>query len=188
VLAAGGASRMGQPKQTLLWRGEALVSHVTRLANQAGLDPIIVVTGFGSDGVQQAVKDMPAVCIHNPNWENGQSTSVIAGLQAVQKKCGAAIFLLSDQPNIPVELVRSLVEAHAQNLSSIIAPIIDGQRANPVLFDRSIFPELLMLRGDVGGRAIFSRHRVKWFPWHDPAALFDIDSPEDYERLLKSSI
>jgi molybdenum cofactor cytidylyltransferase len=185
VLAAGKASRMGQPKQTLTWRGEALVRHATRIAISAGLSPVVVVTGFAAEAVSAAVADLPVICTHNPHWDHGQSTSVIAGIQALPKASAGAIFLLADQPTIPVNLVHSLVETHARTLGAITAPLIDGQRANPVLFDRHVFPELLELSGDVGGRAIFSRHRVTWLPWHDDLPLFDIDSPEDYARLCK---
>ena len=62
---------------------------------------------------------------------------------------------------------------------------MDGQRANPVLFDRNTFADLLQLQGDIGGRALFSRYPVAWLEWHDPAVLQDIDTPEDYRRLLQ---
>jgi molybdenum cofactor cytidylyltransferase len=186
VLAAGGAQRMGKPKQTLPWRGEALVRHTARLALAANLSPVVVVTGFVAEQVQAALHDLPVTCVRNPSWEAGQSTSLIAGLRALPPESGAAIFLLADQPTVSASLVRGLVEAHARTLAPIIAPMVDGQRANPVLFDRKVFPELLALRGDVGGRAIFSRQPVQWLPWHDQAPLFDIDSPEDYQRLLSN--
>ena len=184
ILAAGGASRMGSPKQTLLWRGETLVRHTAKLALAAGLTPVIVVSGYAADEVRTTLRDLPVRCVLNPNWEIGQSTSVITGLETLPEECGAAIFLLADQPRVPVRLVRSLVEAHSRELSPIIAPMIDGQRANPVLFDREVFADLLRLRGDVGGRGVFAQHNVEWLPWHDPRPLFDIDTPEDYERLL----
>ncbi len=61
----------------------------------------------------------------------------------------------------------------------------DGRRANPVLFDAATFPDLLSLNGDIGGRAVFSKYRATWVPWHDPAILIDVDSPEDYQKLLQ---
>jgi molybdenum cofactor cytidylyltransferase len=185
VLAAGGAKRMGYPKQTLSWRGQPLVRHVARVALSAGLNPVIVVTGAFAGQVEDALEDEKVRITYNPSWQSGQSTSVIAGLNALSKDVGAAIFLLADQPHIPEHLVRSLVEAHARSLAPIVAPLIDGQRANPVLFDRQTFPHLLQLSGDTGGRAIFSRHRVNWLPWHDASPLLDIDTPGDIERLME---
>ena len=67
----------------------------------------------------------------------------------------------------------------------LIVPQIDGQRGNPVLFDRDTFSELKMLAGERGGRALFSRYRKEWVPWHDARMLLDIDTAEDYSRLLK---
>jgi molybdenum cofactor cytidylyltransferase len=79
-----------------------------------------------------------------------------------------------------------MVEAHQSSLSPIIAPQIDGQRGNPVLFDADTFPELLAIEGDVGGRVLFSHHPVEWVLWHDSRVLIDIDSPEDYQIFLRT--
>lgn len=97
---------------------------------------------------------------------------------------GSCIFLLADQPQIPVEVIRALKEKHSQTLSPIIAPLVlEERRANPVLFDKVTFSDLLQLSGDVGGRAIFDKHKVDYLPWHDDILIFDVDTPEDYERL-----
>jgi molybdenum cofactor cytidylyltransferase len=79
--------------------------------------------------------------------------------------------------------VRALIQRHAANLSPIVAPLIDAQRGNPVLFDRSTFPDLLTLEGDTGGRGVFSRYSIDWVEWQDTEALLDIDTDEDYQRL-----
>jgi molybdenum cofactor cytidylyltransferase len=81
-------------------------------------------------------------------------------------------------------VIRALTESHAQEMQSILAPLVlNDRRANPVLFDRVTFPDLLNLKGDVGGRAIFDKHHVEYLPWHDDILLFDVDMPEDYQRL-----
>jgi molybdenum cofactor cytidylyltransferase len=74
---------------------------------------------------------------------------------------------------------------HCGSLAPIIAPLVSGQRSNPVLFDRDTFGDLLALEGDQGGRALFSRYPVQWLPWHDVNLLLDIDTPEDYQRLTE---
>ena len=99
----------------------------------------------------------------------------------------AFLKVLADQPQIPVPLIRALVESHAQGLKPITGPLIDGQRGNPVLFDRITFDDLLSLSGEVGGRKLFSKYSVNWISWLDPAALFDVDTPEDYVNLLEST-
>jgi molybdenum cofactor cytidylyltransferase len=80
-------------------------------------------------------------------------------------------------------VIQALIEEHARTLAPILAPLVAGQRANPVLFDRMTFPDLMALTGDVGGRAIFGKHRVTYLPWHDEALLLDVDTPQDFARL-----
>jgi molybdenum cofactor cytidylyltransferase len=104
-------------------------------------------------------------------------------LRALPDTIGSAVFLLADQPQIPIELVKALNEQHARSLSPIIAPLIDDRRGNPVLFDRVTFADLLSLTGDVGGRAVFAKHPITYVPWHDANVLLDVDTPEDYQRL-----
>jgi molybdenum cofactor cytidylyltransferase len=184
ILAAGGAQRMQQPKQALIWRGQPLVHHVARAALEADLDPVVVVTGSAAGQVEAAVGGLPVQVVNNPDWQTGQSSSVKTGLRALPAQTGAAVFLLADQPQIPAELIARLVETHAATLSPLVAPLVQGQRANPVLMDRATFADLFSLSGDQGGRALFARYPVQWVPWHDPAVLQDIDTPEDYQRLL----
>lgn len=184
LLAAGGSQRFGQPKQLLLWKNEPLVRHVARQALSAGLSPLIVVTGAASEAVGNALQDLPLQLVHNPGWAQGQSSSLRAGVAALPAACGCVTFLLADQPQIPAVLLRALVELHAATLAPLIAPQAGGRRANPALFDRAVFPDLLALEGDQGGRALFSRYPAAWIPWLDDSILLDVDTPEEYERLL----
>jgi molybdenum cofactor cytidylyltransferase len=184
VLAGGEALRFGAPKQLLPWYGRPLVWHAASKAIEAGLRPVTVVTGAYPEQIQAALSDLPVSIIHNPNWNVGQGTSVRAGVKALPKNCGGTVFLLADQPQIPISLLQSLVKVHARRLSAIIAPWTAGRIANPVLFDRDLFPELISLSGEVGGRSLFSKHEVVKVPWEDSTILFDVDTPEDYERLL----
>ncbi|MBI5565535.1 MAG: putative selenium-dependent hydroxylase accessory protein YqeC [Chloroflexi bacterium] len=183
ILAAGASTRMGQPKPLLIWRGEPFIRHVARTALAAGLSPVVIVTGAHDSAIRAAVSDLPVQVIHNAEWAAGQSTSVRAGLNVLPPDIGSAMFLLADQPHIPIELVKTLIDQHAQALAPIVAPLIEDRRGNPVLFDRSTFDALSSLSGDVGGRAVFSKHPVTYVPWHDARLLLDVDTPEDYQRL-----
>ncbi len=183
ILAAGASTRMGQPKPLLLWRGEPFIRHIARTALAAGLLPVVIVAGEYASEVRVAVADLPVTVIHNPDWEAGQSTSVRCGLRALPDTIGSAVFLLADQPHIPIELVKALRDQHVQALSPIVAPLIDDRRGNPVLFDHVTFADLLSLTGDVGGRAVFAKHPIAYVPWHDANLLLDVDTPEDYQRL-----
>jgi len=188
ILAAGESRRFGRPKQLLEWQGKALVWHVARRALQAGLNPVVVVCGAELEQIRLALADLPATAIYNPDWQEGQGSSVRVGAEAVAHSSGAILFLLVDQPQIPATLLRKLVEVHAQSLNPITGPLIDGQRANPVLFDRLTFGDLRSLSGERGGRQLFARYPVEWLPWHDVAALLDVDTPQDYQRLLEMPV
>ncbi|MDO9303033.1 MAG: NTP transferase domain-containing protein, partial [Anaerolineales bacterium] len=215
ILAAGESTRFGAPKQLLDWKGKPFARQVAETALQAGLEPVVVVTGFCAADVESALKGLPVKIAHNPEYTQGQSTSIRAGIQALlppppysgtspksaqnnsqniqiplggfgggRVGVGSAIFLLADQPQIPVDVIRALVESHGQNMQAILAPLVlEDRRANPVLFDRDTFPGLMQLTGDVGGRGIFDKHRVEYLPWHDEILLLDVDKPEDYQRL-----
>lgn len=186
ILAAGASSRMGQSKPLLVWRGQPFIAHVARAALAAELAPVVVVTGARGDEVRAALTDAPVEMVHNPEWAEGQSTSVRAGLRALPPDTSATIFLLADQPQVPRELLRALVEHYLQTRPPIVAPMIDGRRGNPVLFDRGAFADLMSLQGDAGGRQVFARYPVAYVPWLDASLLLDVDTREDYARLLQS--
>ena len=186
ILAAGESKRFGQPKQLLDWHGEPFVRVVAKTALEAGLFPVIVVTGFNANQVEAALQGLPVKIAMNEDWQSGQGTSIRKGVQSLPQETGSAIFLLVDQPQIGTDVIRALVAYHATELYPIVAPLVlNERRANPVLFDRMTFPDLLKLKGDVGGRAIFDKHRVEYLPWHDDRLLLDVDKPEDYQRLVE---
>ena len=165
ILAAGSSSRYGQPKQLLEWKGKSFIRHVTETALRSALEPVVVVTGFQHAEIESQLHDLPVSIAYNADYEQGQSTSIKACIHALPLNAGSAIFLLADQPQIPVEVIRALVEAHASDLQAILAPLVlEEKRANPVLFDRVTFPSLLTLKGDVGGRGIFDKHKVSYLP------------------------
>jgi molybdenum cofactor cytidylyltransferase len=215
ILAAGGSTRFGQPKQLLDWHGQPFVRVVARTALEAGLWPVFVVTGANSSSVEAAIQDLDVHVVHNDDWQHGQGSSIKTGIltflsppssghlpQIQQMKfkskmnetavgvesgwegVGGAIFLLTDQPQVTTSILQALVEKHAEGLQPIVAPMVIDQRANPVLFDRSTFKDLAAIEGDVGGRAIFHKHRVEYLPWHDDRLLLDVDTPEMYQRLI----
>jgi molybdenum cofactor cytidylyltransferase len=93
------------------------------------------------------------------------------------------MFLLSDQPQIPSQLVFQLVERYRQNRNPITAPMVDGQRGNPMLFSRETFSALEKISGDRGGRAVINQFEVDWLDWIDRRILMDVDQEGDYERL-----
>lgn len=186
ILAAGKSSRFGKPKQLLDWKGEPFVRVVARTALRAGLSPVIVVTGAHHQQIEEELKDLDVLIVRNEEWKTGQGSSIKAGVSSVSTECGGAIFLLADQPHMGASIIHALTEKHAEGLHPIVAPMVLDRRANPVLFDRAAFSDLMQIEGDTGGRAIFHKHRVEYLPWHDDGLLLDVDTPEQYERLISN--
>ncbi|MGH2628165.1 MAG: nucleotidyltransferase family protein, partial [Anaerolineales bacterium] len=182
VLAAGGSSRLGRPKQLVPWRGRALVRHAAQTALDAGLTPVAVVTGAGATAVGDELGGQAVEIVYNPRWEAGQSTSVRAGVEAVSGRVEGVCFLLADMPRVPPDLIQRELDTYRRTLCPIVAPWAGGRWANPVLFDRAVFEDLLSLRGDRGGRALFDRYPVLRIEW-DESILLDIDTPGDLEQL-----
>ena len=184
ILAAGGSDRMGRAKQLLPWRGEPLIQHVVRIAIKSDLTPVIVVVGDAGEELKSVLAGQQVDLVDNPGWRLGQSSSLQVGLKKLPPNAGAVVFLLADMPHVTCPLIQALMEKHALTLSPVIAPVVDGQRGNPVLFDRKTFTELEKLKGDKGGKGLFSKYPVTWVEWHDSTILNDVDTEEDYQRLL----
>ncbi len=185
ILAAGGASRYGADKVNLIWRGKSFIENIVSTGLNASLAQIVVII---NNAYSHNINNLPSkniIYLQNNKWEEGQSTSIRLGIQAVASENGGAIFFLGDQPQIPDTLIRELIHRHACTHAPIVAPFVDGRRGNPVLFDKCTFAELAQLKGDVGGRELFKRYPVEYVPWHDASILLDVDTPEDYARLLE---
>ncbi|MEA3341942.1 MAG: HAD-IIA family hydrolase [Chloroflexota bacterium] len=186
ILAAGGATRFGRSKQLLDWVGKPLLTHVTDVTLSAGLDPVIVVLGCRAEDVRASLGERPVRCVMNWRWEEGMSASVQVGLMALLPETEAAIFLQCDQPLVTPDLLRALAGRFEETGRAIIHPTHAGQRGTPVLFARRLFPDLARVSGDEGGRSVIARYpdEVATVEVSDPDTLSDIDTPQDYERLL----
>ncbi len=135
--------------------------------------------------LRMAINKLPVKIVYNDRWSEGQSTSIIRGLGELPDTTRACFFFLSDQPQIPQELVKKVIDRYDDKKSFITAPRVLGRRANPVLFDRATFPELLKLKANAGGRVIFDRYVVDYLDWEDESILIDVDTEESYQQLLR---
>jgi molybdenum cofactor cytidylyltransferase len=186
VLAAGLSARFGATKQVLARKDANITAHCARMALDAGLDPVIVVLGCEAAKVEKALSGMPVRLVRNPEFEAGQSTSIRAGLDALPARTGAALFILADQPLVTSGTMKSIVQAHRRSFAPACVPVFEGQRSNPVLFDKALFGELRELRGDTDGRVLLDKYQdelVNVPPGQ--AVLLDTDTPDDYEKLRK---
>ena len=183
ILAAGGSKRLGRPKQGLKWQGKPFIMHIALQGLAAGLVPLKVVVGAATALVRDAIEDLPVELVENPNWEEGQSTSMCVGLRSLPSNCDGVVFLLGDQPQVSAVLIRKLIEQRALTRAPIIAPRVGNRRGNPVLFGRETFQALYEVRGDTGGRGIFDQFDMAYVPWMDKRLLMDIDDDEDILRM-----
>ncbi len=190
ILAAGGSTRMGQLKQLLPVGGRPMVRRVTEAVCGAELAQVVVVVGAHADAVSQALAGLTVELVENEAWVEGMSTSVRAGLRAVQSEIQAALLVLADQPALTPDLVRTLVARYQATGALIVAPFYQGQRGNPVLFDRALFAELLAIKGDRGGRLLIVSHQeqVERVEINNPAVIMDIDTRQDYERIKAEEV
>ena len=188
VLAAGQATRMGKLKLGMRLGEKSVLRRVMDSALASPVAEVVVVLGHGADELKQ---ELPASerarVVFNPSFAEGQSTSLMAGIQALAPRMQAAILLLGDQPLISPEAIRALIAAFRIRPANLIRSVYRGELAShPVLFSRRLFAELLQVRGDRGGRELLLRHQEEALTVKldlDPPV--DIDTMEDYLALAK---
>lgn len=183
ILGAGSSKRLGYPKQLLNWQGIPFILQVAQNALEAGLKPLIVVTGAYYESIEKVLEHLPVCFAHNPEWASGISSSLKAGLNYLPQQCDSAMFLLSDLPQISPILMRLLIERFTRNRAPITAPKLGNTRGNPVLFSKSTCASLLHVEGDQGGRGVFDKFEIDWLPWIDDRVLLDVDKAEEFINL-----
>lgn len=186
ILAAGTSSRMGRTKQRLPFRGKTMLECVVDSALASVLHRIVVVLGHKSEVLEPLLAKRKVTIIHNPHYEKGQSSSIKIGLQTLTEEVDAALFLLGDQPLVTPEIINLIIAAYEASPGPIVLPVFKEKRGNPVLFSRETFPRLAALKEDCGARPLFEEYaeRLLKVPVSDPAIHFDIDTEDDYRRLL----
>lgn len=190
VLAAGSSTRLGRPKQLLPVQGEPLLRFTLQRILTTSLDVVYVVLGHRADEIAASIADLPVHIVANPNAEQGQSTSVLAGLRAVVPTASNAVMvLLGDQPQVNPSVVNALIARWQEVHTGVVAPRYTDGIGNPIVFDRSVLPELMTLSGDTGARAIVRAHQERGdisLVAVDAPAPRDVDTEADYEALLAS--
>src|SRR6516165_6474065 len=158
MLAAGVSSRMGEPKQLLRLGGKTLLEQVLDNARSAAVDEIVVVLGAGAENIRQQIDLSKTKVVINSSYQQGMGTSLGAGLAALDPAINAVLILLGDQPFVRPPTLDRICEEYRRSHAQIVIPLYKGFRGNPVLLDRSVFPEVRAFSGDVGCRAIFGNY------------------------------
>lgn len=192
VLAAGASSRMGQAKAALPLgtTGETVVARVVRTLLAAGLPDVTVVAGAHIDAVRAAMPafESRARVVEHLEWAQGQLSSLLAGLDAVDDpQLEAILVTLVDVPLVRPQSVAAIVQAWRETRAPIVRPV-DGERhGHPVVFDRSVFADLRGADPNVGAKAVFAKHASRRLDVTitDDGAYVDVDTPADYQRVLR---
>ena len=187
ILAAGKSLRMGFPKLLLPIEGKSLLQHVIDSTLESKVDDVVVVLGAKAAKLKREIKPGKARIIVNTSYAKGQSTSLRAGLQSINPESRAVIILLGDQPFINNTTINALVDKYKESGSPVVAPVYNGKRGNPVLFDRTLIPELLDASGDQGGRKIVEKYADKIATIEIDSAIvgIDIDTWDDYQKMSR---
>jgi len=181
VLAGGSSSRMGRPKQTLLIDGTPMLERILETLRRTKVEQVVVVLGDHSAQVKRGVKFDKEKVVVNREFHEGMSSSLKLGLREVPKEAGAALVVLGDQPFVQPETIDRMLEAYLRSKATVVVPVLRGKRGNPVLLDRRLFPEVEIIRGDVGAKSVVRRHgkEVLEVEVSDEGVLQDLDTPAD---------
>jgi len=188
LLAAGGSTRMGRPKQLMAYEGCALVRRAADVALAAGCSPIVVVTGAAADEVGAALHGVSGLLIeHNSAWAAGMGTSIRAGLARLLRQSPAVdgvIVMLCDQPHVTADHLRRLIVLHGGEVKSIVATYYSEAPGVPCFFAAEWFPALQQLPDEHGAKRVIlsAGDAVATVPL--AAAAVDIDMPDYYQRLI----
>jgi len=186
VLAAGQSTRMGANKLLADFRGRPMIRATVESLLKSAARPVLVVTGHQADEVREALAGLDIVTVDNPDYAQGLSTSLRAGIAALPPDVAGAAVCLGDMPLIEPSIVNRLIAAFNPAEGRVIcAPVHDGRIGNPILWGREFFAEMKSLTGDRGARSLLEAHadQVVEIPVASDSVLTDIDTPDVLERL-----
>lgn len=190
VLAAGVSSRLGEPKQLLSFQHKSLLAITIEAAKSAVKGSVFVILGGNYDLIKDQVKSSGVVLLYNPEWEEGISSAIRMGINAVLKEEEATdgvILTVCDQPYIHHQVLRSLVEKAEASGKSIIASTYAQTWGVPILFSSKYFSELAGLKGQEGAKKLIVQYPDDVAGVAFEQGGIDIDTAEDYSKLLQKS-
>lgn len=188
ILAAGVSQRMGSPKQLLTFHGSSLLRHAVQTALASRCHPVVVVLGAHSARLRDEISDLPLTIVENPLWAEGMGSSIrtgIAALEEISEGAEGTVLMLCDQPFVSSQTLDSLIFVYEESQSLAVASEYAGSLGAPALFSRELFAELASLNSAEGAKQILKRHEQNVIRLPVPEAVWDVDTPADYERLIQ---
>jgi molybdenum cofactor cytidylyltransferase len=184
ILAAGNSSRLGSPKQLVEFEGKTLIERITETALSIS-EVVLVVLGGNSEQILPKLErfEDSISTVFNPDWQEGMGTSIRFGVEHLTEKSDLILILLSDQPFISKVLLQNMLQTYANLQNPIITCVYNNTLGVPILFDKSIFPELLELSGNKGAKSFLHLYKDKISTIDFPEGIIDIDTIEDVEKL-----
>jgi molybdenum cofactor cytidylyltransferase len=186
ILAAGASSRLGSPKQLLVYSGTTLLQHSIDVAQASNVGSVVVVLGANADLINDELKNSTVKIVVNPEWNEGMASTIRCGLQTLVEfypEVEAVVLMVADQPFVTAELLNNLMELHRKEQNSIVASKYGTTFGTPVLFSKRYFPELLELTGDVGAKSLVRKYMNEAAFVSFPKGDIDIDTEEDYKKV-----
>jgi molybdenum cofactor cytidylyltransferase len=185
ILAAGGSTRMGRPKQLLPWRDRTLLRHACETALCTPCRPIVVVLGCESEACRRELGELPVVVATNIRWREGMGTSIATGaaaLQRIRPHVPGVLFMLIDQPDVEAPFLNTLLRQWDENRDGIVATRYPEGGGVPAIFPPADFAELLALDSDRGARSLIARDESRVALVPPGKKLADLDTAEAYEE------
>ena len=186
ILAAGNSSRLGQPKQLVVYQGKTLIEHI--VSNALQVSPhVTVVLGSHAKRIEWTLNQaqlFPKI-VYNTDWEQGMGTSIKAGVSSLTNKQAPIMILLSDQPAVKTSLLWQMIHLYQEKNPEIVACDYGGKLGVPMLFSPQVRHELLILSGDQGARSFLSYYRDTTLTVPFALGTWDIDTPEDMAELMR---
>ena len=185
ILAAGTSSRLGRPKQLLQFGDRTVIEHIVDRVLSTSAERVIVVLGHAAEEIGKTLGDRAVETVINPDYRTGQASSLTAGIRAAGDS-EAIVVLLGDQPGISSIAVENVIAEWRKSGKPIVMSRYGSNRSHPILFDRSVYLELLEIRGDQGARDVIRRDptRVTTADSGSPDLPPDIDTESAYLSLL----
>lgn len=185
ILAAGASRRMGTQKLLLPWNGVPVLCHIALQLEQAGVNPIHVVSGHDHEKLQQALEGLSITFTRNADYESGMLSSVRCGIQALPPTAQQVLIALGDHPQLDVAVVQALLQTAAAHPEAIVVPMHEGRKGHPIVLPRRYWSQLMDSYDDVGLRGLLRDEADSIIGIGAPASIReDLDTPEDYERAL----